>query len=591
MQPKRKSSLEDEKNTPDLFQLPPPVVKVIQITEDVFSSQFVTRYYTIILKFWEWTILYFLSYLGFGYGWILFFISLYYLKYIENHQVSQNVITKEAEKDLIREGNVSSSLLPFWVTFPDFDRVEWINQILIQLWTHVDSYATHFVQTLIEPQLHKILDLMQLDHLSGLRIKRVDLGTIAARVEGIKVYDQKFLGCKLEEIILDCDVVYAGDARVIFTLQGISAQIKDIKFRGMARIHLKPLLNTFPFVGGFELYFLNMPTLEYGLGGIGTFGEVPGVNGVIRGVVEDVIRSRFVWPSKFKLYFPLDDIKHKSKASYMLPRPAGILHITLNEARDLLKKDKHIGGSGKSDPYAIISIGERKISFRNRYVPKTVNPTWDYSTSFVMEDPAGQNMDIEVYDFDAGSADDFLGKTSLALSKLIEDEKNTFDEWISLSDVKHGDIRVTCDWKAAVPASEAKISQNFYIISIFIDRCHDLNGGKSSSPTSLYPKCNLRLEGGGSDEEFCTLPKNKTENPVFEEGFLFTSKQPNEEKLVIDVIDVKGVDTSLGTVTIPVDDLITAPNQEFMNKSWSLESGHPNAKIYLSSKLFIAQNT
>ena len=62
MQPKRKSSLEDEKNTSDLFHLPPPVVKVIQITEDVFSSQFVTRYCTIILKFWEWTILYFLSY-------------------------------------------------------------------------------------------------------------------------------------------------------------------------------------------------------------------------------------------------------------------------------------------------------------------------------------------------------------------------------------------------------------------------------------------------------------------------------------------------------------------------------------------------
>ena len=67
----------------------------------------------------------------------------------------------------------------------------------------------------------------------------------------MKTYDKKFLGAKMEEIVLDCDVVYSGDARVIFTLQGISAEIKDIKFRGVARIHLKPLLNGFPFVGGF----------------------------------------------------------------------------------------------------------------------------------------------------------------------------------------------------------------------------------------------------------------------------------------------------------------------------------------------------
>ena len=122
----------------------------------------------------------------------------------------------------------------------------------------------------------------------------------------MKTYDKKFLGAKKEEIILDCDIVYAGDARVIFTLQGISAEIKDIKFRGVARIHLKPLLKGFPFVGGFEMYFLSMPTLEYGLGGVGTFGEVPGINGIVRSVVEDVIKTRFVWPSKFKLYLPLE---------------------------------------------------------------------------------------------------------------------------------------------------------------------------------------------------------------------------------------------------------------------------------------------
>ena len=52
------------------------------------------------------------------------------------------------------------------------------------------------------------------------------------------------------------------------------------------------------------------------------------------------------------------------KWSFLLPRPAGLLVVQLVEARDLLKKDKHFGGSGKSDPYAVVSIGERKMSFR-----------------------------------------------------------------------------------------------------------------------------------------------------------------------------------------------------------------------------------
>merc|ERR1712150_341302 len=116
---------------------------------------------------------------------------------MEQIETSQKTLTMETEKMLLK-GSCPLSSLPSWVSFPDFDRVEWINQILAQLWTNVDAYSTFFVQTLIEPQLHKILDLMQLDNLSGLRIKRVDLGSTPARVEGIKVYDKKFVGAKIE---------------------------------------------------------------------------------------------------------------------------------------------------------------------------------------------------------------------------------------------------------------------------------------------------------------------------------------------------------------------------------------------------------
>jgi hypothetical protein len=44
----------------------------------------------------------------------------------------------------------------------------------------------------------------------------------------------------------------------------------------------------------------------------------------------------------------------------------------------LLAKDGHFMGSGKSDPYVIVSIGERFFNFRDQFLPKTVDPKWKY---------------------------------------------------------------------------------------------------------------------------------------------------------------------------------------------------------------------
>ena len=37
----------------------------------------------------------------------------------------------------------------------------------------------------------------------------------------------------------------------------------------------------------------------------------------------------------------------------------------VSKGRNLVKKDKHLIG-GKSDPYIILSIGEKNISFKNQ---------------------------------------------------------------------------------------------------------------------------------------------------------------------------------------------------------------------------------
>ena len=46
------------------------------------------------------------------------------------------------------------------------------------------------------------------------------------------------------------------------------------------------------------------------------------------------------------------------------------------EAKDLMKKDISVLGKGKSDPYAIITVGAQQ--FRTQTIDSTVNPVWDF---------------------------------------------------------------------------------------------------------------------------------------------------------------------------------------------------------------------
>ena len=46
------------------------------------------------------------------------------------------------------------------------------------------------------------------------------------------------------------------------------------------------------------------------------------------------------------------------------------------QAKHLMKKDIGMLGKGKSDPYAIISVGARE--FRTKTIDNTVDPKWDY---------------------------------------------------------------------------------------------------------------------------------------------------------------------------------------------------------------------
>lgn len=52
------------------------------------------------------------------------------------------------------------------------------------------------------------------------------------------------------------------------------------------------------------------------------------------------------------------------------------MRVHVVEAKDLMKKDIGVLGKGKSDPYAIVTVGSQQ--FRTQTIDSNVNPKWDY---------------------------------------------------------------------------------------------------------------------------------------------------------------------------------------------------------------------
>jgi len=548
-------------------------------------------------KFCEWSVVFLLGYLGFSYAWIITFALLYFSRNFSSTALRPTSSERLHETESLRRSGETWSL-PSWVAFPDTERVEWINTIIKKVWPNIGEISQQIAKRLVEPKIKEILHRMNLHDLSNFKLKKVDLGTIPARVGGIKVYDRN---TARDEIVMDIEIIYQGDLNVTFTVQAMGCEVNQVSFRGTLRLTLKPLMNVIPLVGGFEIYFMEMPEFDYSLGRMAQLAEVPGVSNIIKSVLDNVMKRGFVWPNRFSFYFPLESVRLLEDQTYAMPQPQGVLNVSLIRARHLMKKDKHLLG-GKSDPYAVLSIGEKQVSFKDRYADSTVNPEWNYTAAFPVEEVAGLHLKLEVFDYDAGSEDDFLGRTSLPVQSVVQEDIS--NRWVRLDDAKHGEVEMTVKWIPVFPASDKSGGMDFCVVAIYVDCCRHLASGKSGKP---FSKCELSLSCAKSDsarkpsivrreskkwipcdryESYTTKPRGPSEDPVFKEGHFFLSKNPTTDSIAVQVIDVK-TGLVMGTACLSVTYIIRLPDKQFTRMEWKLENtSNPGATIVLSAKLY-----
>ena len=434
-----------------------------------------------------------------------------------------------------------------------------MNSITKQLWPNVGHYTRKIIVESVEPAVKSALEGYGL---SGFRFERVVLGQIPPRITGIKVYDKNV---SRKEIIMDADVVFASDCDIKFALgPKIKAKIMDFSLRGLVRIVFKPIVNEIPLIGGVQVYFLTPPDIDFDLGGVANAFDVPGLSNIIRKIVLEQIGYFMVLPHKFTM--PL--IESVDNAVLRCPDSAGVLRVRLHGAAELLKKDVGLMGTGKSDPYATITVGAKRVETKR--INNTVNPTWNHVAEFPIEVVKGQQLTLEVFDHDDPGDDEFLGRATVQTS-VVAARGKIDGMWVELEDVKSGRAQMSLEWReVSLDSRFIQMSQAVdrdlakCLLHVYVDSAKEVYAKDGDKPS---PMAQLRV---GQDVQH-TFPQYFTTDPVFEQGFVFLVVNPDADDLTIKILDTKHKEKEIASAVIRVSDIIKKPGMNFEKQPVTLK--------------------
>ncbi|KYM99145.1 Extended synaptotagmin-2 [Cyphomyrmex costatus] len=533
-----------------------------------------------------------------------------------------SVLAKEKELIISRMNE-----LPSWVYFPDFDRAEWLNRILYKVWPSMNQFVRQLCKQTIEPS---IVEKLTEYKIKGFQFDRLVLGRIPPKIYGIKVYDKN---TSRNEIILDADIMYAGDCDITFFVGNIKGGIKDFQIHGLVRVVMKPMLPMIPLIGGVQIFYLNVPTINFNLVGVADVLDLPGFNEILRKTIVEQISAILVLPNK--IIIPLSE--EIPMESLKIPEPEGVLRIHVVEAKHLMKKDIGMLGKGKSDPYAVINVGAQE--FRTKTIDNTVNPKWDYWCECAVTSAIAQQLTVLLWDYDDTKGDeslgrkpvtfifviqydiniqamisscnmqeavvslwdwdpnvpgvqydDFLGRATIEVNRVKK--KGTIDTWVSLEQAKHGMVHLRLTWlqfskdsadlrAALVETQELRVtSMSTALLILYVDSAKNLPCIRGNKQPDVY----LEASVGGKKERTATVPRSC--DPVWERGFTFLVSNPETGVLHIKIIDEKTAMT-VGEMSYNLSLLLEKSNLEVMQQPYDLQKAEVESKLVLSMALNI----
>lgn len=88
-----------------------------------------------------------------------------------------------------------------------------------------------------------------------------------------------------------------------------------------------------------------------------------------------------------------------------------LVRVYIVKATDLHPMDMN----GKADPYIVLSLGTKRISDKDNYVSKQLNPVFGKCFEIEATFPQDSMLSIQVLDWDLFGSDDLIGETKIDL--------------------------------------------------------------------------------------------------------------------------------------------------------------------------------
>ncbi|KAL2338425.1 hypothetical protein Fmac_012871 [Flemingia macrophylla] len=117
----------------------------------------------------------------------------------------------------------------------------------------------------------------------------------------------------------------------------------------------------------------------------------------------------------------------------------GVLSITVISAEDLPATDF----MGKSDPFVVLTLKKAETKNKTRVVNDSLNPVWNQTFDFVVEDGLHDMLIVEVWDHDTFGKD-YMGRCILTLTRVILEGE--YKERFELDGAKSGYLNLHLKW-------------------------------------------------------------------------------------------------------------------------------------------------
>ncbi|GLJ11281.1 hypothetical protein SUGI_0150250 [Cryptomeria japonica] len=482
------------------------------------------------------------GFFGFGVGVSIGVVFGYFLFiYFQDNDVKDPKIRPIAELDSKTLDGLLSEI-PLWVKNPDYDRVDWLNTFIREMWPYLDKAICKMIRDQTKPIIEQYVGKFKIE---SIEIETLTLGTLPPTLQGVKVYDTQE-----KEMIIEPALRWAGNPNIIVAVKAFglraTVQLVDLQVFAIPRVTLKPLVPAFPCFAKILVSLMEKPHVDFGLKLLG--GDVmaiPGLYHIVQELIREQVGNLYVWPKTLEVPV-LEDTRTMHK-------PVGMLHVKVVRATNLKKKDM----MGKSDPYVKLKLsGERLPSKKTKIKMSNLNPEFNEEFIFTVKDPESQVLEVIVYDWEKVGSHEKMGMNVFPLKELTPDETKSITRDLlknmepndPQNEKSRGEITVemmykpfkedetvTADDNAIDKAPEGTPAGGGLLV-VRVNEAQDVEGKHHTNP---YVRLLMR------GEERKTKPVKKNRDPRWEQEFEFTLEEPPvNEKLHVEVMS-KGMGLAL----------------------------------------------